>query len=421
MNKQFKKVKAFLEGKKTALETQKKNASLTDDQKTKIDIALQEVQDAITALDSATEETTNEQLIEIFTKAMESLTASSDAAVEAMKSEVEASINKIQAKLEKANASKKFKASLSLKTLKASQANAIDGHKPFSAGVDVTAWTPEAEVEDIEVYHQLIGVAAGFEVSTTAKTAIKLRKLEKGSGAAAVVLNHGIKPKIEYVGEQSVVNVDTYAGVVEGIADEDLEDNPTLENELQMEALSELGVAENVAALALLDSVAKPYGNINFGTVAYADEKTAIAAMIDQVRQALGTRTSDINMAANSSQWAKLKDLRNANGTPIDITSVIGDVKPIVDNSIAGDTIYVFAKRFAKIRMYMAAKAEWYKGVKAVTTEGVVTAVYSEWRLDESSLRARQRQAIYVTDDTTVVKASLAGVVAAVKAVAVEG
>ena len=415
--KKLKTVKAFLEGRKVSLENQKKSASLTDEQKTKIDEALQSVMNSISELDAAEEEATNEQLIAIFTKAVDALSSANEASLEANKSEVEAMINKVQASIKKiGNGGKKFTASLSLKTLRDSKEKSIEGYKPFSAGVDVTDWTPEAEIENVEVYHPLIGVAAGFDVSTTSKTSIKIRTMEKGSGAAAVVLNHGVKPALEYVGAQSVVNVDTYAGVVEGIADEDLEDNPELENELQMEAMTELATAENTAAITLLTGAAKSYANTNFGTVAHPDERAALAAIIDQVRQALGVRQSPICLAMNSSQWAKLRDLRNDNGTPIDIASVIGDVEQITDNNIPTDTVYCWAKKFAKLKIYKAAQADWYKGVKVVSAQGAVTAVYSEWRTDESSLRVRQREVMYVTDDNTVVKTTLSGVVEAITA-----
>ena len=414
MKKELLKVKAFLATKVTALEAQKKSASLTDDQKTKIDEALKEVQDAITALDAAEDEATNEQLVAIFTKALEALSTSTDAAAAAMKTEVEARLNKIQAKLEKGVGSKqKVTASLSLKKLKESREN-DGGFKPFTAGIDVTDWTPEAEVDNVEIYHPLIGVAAGLDVSTTTSTSIKIRKMQKGSGSAAVVLNHGVKPVLEYVGSQSVVNVETYAGVVEGIADEDLEDNAGLEAEIQQEALVELSVVENAAAIVLLNGAAQAYSNTTFGTTAHADMKSAIVAVIDQVRKALGNRQSPICLAMNSSQWAKAKDLRNDNGTPIDIMTILGDVEMITDNTIATDNFICWAKKFAKLKVYKTKTPDWYKGVKVVTGNGNVTAVYSEWRTDESSLRVRQRQVMYVTDDTTVVKGTISGVITAI-------
>jgi len=415
------KVKAFLSTKVTALEAQKKSASLTDEQKTKIDEALKEVQDAITALDAAQEEATNEQLVAIFTKALEALSASTDAAAAAMKTEVEARLTKIQAKIEKGVGSKqKVTASLSLKKLKESREN-DGGFKPFTAGVDVAAWTPEAEVENVEIYHPLIGVAAGLDVSTTTSTSVKIRKMQKGSGAAAVVLNHGVKPVIEFVGSQSVVNVETYAGVVEGIADEDLEDNAGLEAEIQQEALIELSTVENAAAIVLLNGAAQAYANVTFGTTTHADMKSAIVAVIDQVRKALGNRQSPICLAMNSSNWAKAKDLRNDNGTPIDIMTILGDVEMITDNTLTADNFICWAKRFAKLKIYKTKTPDWYKGVKVVSAEGNVTAVYSEWRTDESSLRVRQRQVMYVTDNTTVVKGTISGVIDAITEVPVEG
>lgn len=412
MKEQLKKVKSFLEGRKTNLEGQRNSASLTDEQKAKIESALQEVQNAINDLEAAEVAATNEQIVAVFTKALEAMGTASDMQAQALKTEVEAKLNKIQAKLEKGGSkTEKFKAKLSLSLLK--KAGAKTDYVPFSAGVDVSAYTPEAEIENVEIFHPLIGVTQGFDVSATSKTSIKIRTFEKGSGATAVVLNHGVKPELEYVGAQSVVNVSTYAGVVEGIADEDLEDNPELENELQQEALYELAAGENAAAFTLLDGVAQAYGNINFGTVDYADNKTGLIASIDQIRQALGKRQSEICVAMNSSEWAKLKDLRNANGTPIDVQSAIGDVIQITDNSIAADTFYVWAKKYAKIKVYKAAKADWYKGVNVTTANGAVTAVYSEWRTDESSLRVRQREVLYVTDSTTVMKSTFATVIEA--------
>lgn len=415
MRKDLEKVKAFLEARKANIQEQKKSAALTEEQKTKLDEAMSGVQDAINSLEAAEGEATNEQLVAIFTKAIEAFGTSNEMAVQAMKSEVEAKLSKVMAKIEKGGSTpQKFKAKLSLKELKKNGAKT--DFVPLSAGVDVTAWTPEAEVEMVEIYHPLIGVTAGFEVSATSKTSIKVRTAEKASGATAVVLNHGAKPVLEYTGAQSVVNVSTYAGVVENIADEDLEDNPELESELQQEALYDLAISENTAAFTLLDGAAQAFGNANFGTVDYADNKTALVAAIDQVRQALGKRQSDICVAMNSSEWAKMKDLRNASGTPIDIQSVVGDIVQIVDNSIATDTFYVWAKKYAKIKVYKAAQADWYKGVQVTTANGAVTAVYSEWRTDESSLRVRQRQVLYVTDDTTVVKSKFATVLAAITA-----
>lgn len=105
------------------------------------------------------------------------------------------------------------------------------------------------------------------------------------------------------VGAQNVVNVSTIAGIVENIADEDLEDNPGLEAEIQQEALTNLKQFENAGALALL--VSKRDGLFQIQTSVKKlelNEKTALIALIDQVRQALGNRQSEICLAMNSSQ-----------------------------------------------------------------------------------------------------------------------
>jgi len=415
MNKHLATVKEILTKKQLAAKA-KMTASLTAEQKTQLEEVLSQIDAAIAELDAAAEEATAEQLAAIFSKAVETISAITDQTVSEVKTEVAAKLQAMQAKLEvSGKAGKKFSAKLSLSKLKKAEGFAKSDFKPYSAGVDVDAWTPESEIDTVETYRPLIGVVQGFDVSTTSNRTVKVRKFGLDSGAASVVVNHGVKPVLNLLGAQTSVSVDTYAGVVEGIADEDLEDNTGLEAEVQMEAMENLGQVENAAAITLLKGVAASYSNSNFGTPAYADAKTALAAIIDQVRQALGNRLSEISLAMNSSQWALLKDLRNENGTPIDIQSVIGDINQIVDNSLVGDEFICFAKKFAKIKVYKGKTADWYKGIKVTTSEGAVTAVYSEWRTDESSLRVRQRQVMYVSDATTVVKGSIAGVVAALQ------
>ena len=66
------------------------------------------------------------------------------------------------------------------------------------------------------------------------------------------------------------------------------------------------------------------------------------------------------------------------------------------------------------LKIYKNKTVDWYKGVKVTTTEGVITAVTSEWRTDEGSLRVRQRGMMYISEDTTVVKGTISGVVTAV-------
>lgn len=417
MNKHLLIVKATLDKKKAGISARLAQASITPEDKTKLDAAMAEIETAIKALEDAAEDATIEQLAAIFSKAVEVLTATSDVQVaqdmQAMQAKIEERLTALQAKISiGGGAGKKFSARLDHKLLKAA-AKDSEGYRPYSAGVDATAWTPESAIEDVEIFHPLIGVAAGFTVSTTSTTAIKLRKFGV-TGSAAVVLNHGVKPLIEMVGTQNIVNVETFAGIVEGIADEDLEDNTGLQTEVQQEALENLAQFENTSAIALLESQSQAYVNVSFGTKAGADEKTAIVAIIDAVRQKLGNRQSAIVLAMNSSQWAKLMDLRNTNGTPIDIATVLGDVEKVVDNGITGDNFYCYAKKFANIKIYKGKTAEWYKGIKSTVVDGKVTAVYSEWRTDEQSLRVRQRQVMYISDNSVFFKGSLNGVVTAI-------
>lgn len=423
MNKHLLVVKNILDQKKAALNAKKVQASLTAEQKTAIEETMKQIEEAIAALEAADAEATAEEISSIFAKAVETLSVITDKAVEEVKTEVEAKLQEMQAKIQVQEAQrKKVSAKMSLKKLKANkETSTLDGYKPYLAGVDVSAWTPESEIDNVEIFRPVIGVVGGLTVTTTSRTSVKVRKFGLDSGSAAVVLNHGIKPELIMLGSQTAVEVSTYAGVVKGIADEDLEDNAGLEDEIKTEALENLAGVENDAAILLLKGVASAYSNTNFGTKVGADEKTAIAAIIDMVKQRLGRRQSEICFALNSSQWALLNDLRNANGTPIPIDSIFGGIIKIEDNTLSGDEFICWAKKFSKLAVYKNAQIDLYKGIQVVSTNGQITTVTSEWQTDESSVRVRQRQAMYVSDATTVVKGTISGVKTAVTAEEVQG
>jgi hypothetical protein len=409
MNKHLKSVKDLLVAKQGSLKA-KLQAGISDDVKKSVEEALAGIEKGLADLETAEQEATIEQLTALFTEAIDKLAKAgqvTEVEMASMQKTMEANLGKLQAQISKGgNSAKKFKASMSLKRIKKSS-----DYQPYSAGVDVTDWTPEAEVEMVESFRPLVGVMGGFNIGTTGKPSLKVRKLT-ATGTAMVVANHSPKPLIELVGSQNVVNAQTIAGIIEGVADEDLEDNAGLESEIRFEALEELSQAENVSAVALLEASGQAFANDNFGTVAYADLKTAIVAVVDQVKQALGNRKSEIALAMNTSTWAKLKDLRNENGTPISIESIIGDVIALEDNTITDDNFYCWAKKYVNFKVYKTSEAEWYKGVKVVTDEDdAITAIYSEWRTDEQSIRVRERGMMYVSDTSVVVKGSLGDVV----------
>lgn len=419
MNKHLITVKDILNKKKANVSKKLLQASITAEQKTALDEVMSQIDTAIQELDAADAEATAEQIASIFSKAVETLSSLADNSTEEVMANVTAMMAKLQAKIDAGQKSaKKFSAKMSLKALKANKESGSEsGFKPYSAGVDVTAWTPESEIDNVEIYRPVIGVVGGFTVSSTTRTSVKIRKFGLDSGACAIVVNHGIKPELITLGSQTAVEVSTYAGVVKGIADEDLEDNPGLEGEIQNEALENLASVENDAAITLLKGVASAYANVSFGSKVGADEKTAIVAIIDMVQQKLGRRQSEICFALNSSQWALLNDLRNSNGTPIPIDSIFGGVQKIVDNTLVADEFICWAKKFAKFAVYKSTQTDWYKGVQVLGAPGSITTVTSEWQTDESSVRVRQRQVMYVSDATTVVKGNVSGVVTAIKTV----
>ena len=414
MNKHLVSVKKMLELKKASIQNKMK-ASIADDVKQSLTDALAEIESGLADLEAADGEATIEQIVGLFSNAIEKLSKAGEAVdveVEAMKKDVEANLTKLQAQIQKGNNSKKrVSASMDMKKTMGQKA---DSYVPFHAAVDMSAWTPESEIDNVETFHPLIGVVGGFDVASTSKPSMKVRKLS-ATGTATAVVNHAPKPVIEVVGAQNLVAASTLAGVIEGIADEDLEDNPELAVELQNEALENLAQAENTSAIAVLEAAGQAFNHVAFGKVFYADNRTAVLAVVDQVRAALGNRPSPICFAANSSTWAKLKDLRNSNGTPIPLETVLGDVIAIEDNAITGTNFYCYAKKYAKLRIYKGAQQDWYKGVKFTESGGNITSVYSEWRTDEQSIRVRERIMMYVADNSTVVKGDLVVVAASLQ------
>ena len=167
-------LRANLVSQKTKVDEKLLQASLSAEQKTALEDVLAKVNENIKLIDEAEETASNEQLMAIFTQAIEAFKSAATAEnveVQASLKATQADMLKLQAKIDNggAGAGKKFKASVDFKRLKESKNIVSDGFKPYSAGVDVTAYTPEAEIETVEVFHPLIGVTQGFEYSTTAK------------------------------------------------------------------------------------------------------------------------------------------------------------------------------------------------------------------------------------------------------------
>lgn len=417
MNKHLLAVKAILDKKKAAATAKLAQATLSPEQKTQLDDVMSQIDAAIAELDAAAEDATADQIAAIFSKAVETLSVATDQSVNAIQTEVAAKLQAMTAKLESQNEKKNKKFSAKLSMLRASKSDIkkdSDGFRPYSAGVDVEAWTPEAEIDSVETFRPMVGVAAALKLTTTSNRMIKIRKFGATGGAFAVVVKHGAAPVITMQADQSIVEVQKYMGVVENVAIEDFEDNPGLESEIQDVAFNQLAQDENAAAIALLKGAAIQYSNPDFAPKVGADEKTALVAIPCAVNRNLGTRRSAICLALNSSMWALLGDLRNSNGTPIPIDSVLGSIKKVEDNTLVGDEFICWAEEYAKLAVYKGQTSEWYQGVHVTKDGANVTSVYSEVRTDEKSLAVRVRELMYVTDSSVVMKGTISGVVAAV-------
>jgi hypothetical protein len=416
MNKHLIAVKNILDKKKAGVSAKLLQAGITAEQKTKLDEVMNEINGQLSELEAAAEDATSDQLSAIFSNAVQKLSELSEQSMEAAKADVAAMVAKLQAQILKGGEKgKKFSAKLSLKMLsKSTEAKDSDGFRHYSAGVNVEAYTPEAEIETVEAFRPMIGVAGALETGTVSQREVKIRTFGKTGGAFAVVVKHGAAPVLTMQGDESIVEVQKYMGVVENIAVEDFEDNSSLESEVIAVANEDLAQVENDAAIVLLKGAAGAYANVNFGTKVGADEKTALLAIVDAVKQKLGRRLSTICLALNSSQWALLGDLRNSNGTPIPIDSVLGSIEKVEDNTLVGDEFICWAKKFAKNKIFKGKTQEWYRGINVTKDGANVTAVYSEYRTDEKSLAVRVRQLMYITDSSVFFKGTISGVKTAI-------
>lgn len=287
----------------------------------------------------------------------------------------------------------------------------------FKNLVDLSAYTPEAEIDYVGTFRPVVGVKAGFEVSSTNKSAVKVRKLTQ-SGKAAAVAVHGVKPVIEFTGAQSIVNKTKLAGIVTGIADEDIWEDGQLEQDLQNEAMAALDSTENAALITLLETGAafsNPFGV----AVADADTRRALMALIVKVKQNVGTALngSKIALAMNSAQWALLDDLRNANDTPISSDIITNSVIRIEDDSITDDKVYAWAVNMAKFKVYKPAFSKLYdsgvrvtKATDSETSITYVSDVFTAWQKNEQDLLVEEAVIVYLRDTTACVKGTIAGI-----------
>ncbi|MBR0335204.1 MAG: hypothetical protein IIX13_09745, partial [Bacteroidales bacterium] len=96
--------------------------------------------------------------------------------------------------------------------------------------VDLSAWTPETETDYVPTVRPIRGILKGFNIRETSRQAVKVRSFGDFSATFAAVNKHNLKPVVEFVGAQNIVNVTKFAGIIQGVADEDIWEDDKLED-----------------------------------------------------------------------------------------------------------------------------------------------------------------------------------------------
>lgn len=427
MKKKILTVKNAIENRKNAAATKLAdvNNKLSDDQKTALNGIIEECNSLLAELDAMEEETSNSKLLEL----VNNILASFASQMEEMKAENLANLQKLQNQLQ---AKKARKARKQMRIMQ----NKMRRDVPTNL-VDLSDYTPDSDTEYVAGYRPVTGIMAGFTIGTTSKQSRKIRTLTKdGDSVFVSVAKHGIKPTIDMVGTQRIANMTKFAGIIQGVADEDLYEDGQLRASIEREGLAELDATKNGAALSLLTTAAKTVSNWTKPFVkADSDMRTQLLAVITSVRLQLGNRASRIAVAMNPAQWALLEDLRNENDTPISADLILNQVIKIEDATITGDNVLVWAADMAVYDIYRPAEMKWHDdGVRIVTEESAqfgedtgdlvalvgeeekpyVVNAYTAWQANEQDLLVEEMAIMYLRDTNCAFYDSLADVKTAI-------
>ena len=217
MNKHLLIVKANLDKRKAGITAALAQASIKPEDKTKLDAAMAEIEAGLKALDDADAEATNEEIMAVFTKAMESLMATQDVQMASDIQEAQAKLavkfdaelQKLQAKIDAGTGSrKKFSAKLSLsRANKSTEAKDSENFRSFSAGVDVESWTPEAEIDNVEIFRPMIGVAGAIDTSLNILDTVVSKELAYHDVANEILVRfHPWMEHPYFIADQDILN-----------------------------------------------------------------------------------------------------------------------------------------------------------------------------------------------------------------------
>ena len=421
MKKKLQDVRNFLEARKNAAAdklAKKAENKLTDEQVRKLNELVDALNAQITQIDALEEEASNEAVLSAINAVFANFANALQEAETATQNRLAAMQNQLNAK----NAKKERKR---LNIMRSKMEKGVAKNL-----IDLSAWTPETDTDYVPTARPIRGLLKGFVVRETRRQAVKVRAFGNFSATFAVVDKHNAKPKIEFTGSQFIANLTKIAGIIEGVADEDIWEDDHLDDSIELEALAMLMQAENLVAYALLTAHPGTFTN-PFGVQLTApDMRTQILAVIEWVKTKIGDVPSEVAVAMHPAQWALLDDLRNANGTPISSDIINNNCIRIEDGNIPLGSILAWPKEFAKFLIYRRPEMKWFdSGVRAATeTETIVTAVdfdnstattesktyvtsvNTAWQVNERDLRCEEAVIMYLRAAGLVISSTLADI-----------
>ena len=421
MKKKLQDVRNFLEARKNAAAdklAKKAENKLTDEQVRKLNELVDALNAQITQIDALEEETSNEAVLSAINSVFANFANALQEAETATQNRLAAMQNQLNAK----NAKKERKR---LNVLRSKMEKGVAKNY-----VDLSAWTPETETDYVPTVRPIRGILKGFNIRETTKQAVKVRSFGNFSATFAAVNKHNLKPVVEFVGAQNIVNVTKFAGIIQGVADEDIWEDDKLEDAIELEALAMLAQAENLGAFTLLTANPGTFTNPYGVQLTNTDMRTQVLAVIEWVKTQIGDVPSEIAVAMHPAQWALLDDLRNANGTPISSDIINNSCIRIEDANVTLGSIVAWPKEFAKMLIYRRPELKWFdSGVRATTeTETIVTAVdfdnstattesktyvtsvNTAWQVNERDLRCEELVIMYLRAAGLVISSSLSDI-----------
>ena len=421
MKKKLQDVRNFLEARKNAAAdklAKKAENKLTDEQVRKLNELVDALNAQITQIDALEEEASNEAVLSAINAVFANFANALQEAETATQNRLAAMQNQLNAK----NAKKERKR---LNIMRSKMEKGVAKNY-----VDLSAWTPETETDYVPTSRPIRGILKGFNIRETSRQAVKVRSFGSFSATFAAVNPHTAKPVVEFVGAQNIVNLTKFAGIIQGVADEDIWEDDKLEDAIELEALAMLAQAENLGAFTLLTANPGTFTNPYGVQLSNTDMRTQVLAVIEWVKSQIGDVPSEIAVAMHPAQWALLDDLRNANGTPISSDIINNNCIRIEDANVALGSIVAWPKEFAKMLIYRRPELKWFdSGVRANTTNieyvadidfvsqtastknfDAITSVTTAWQVNERDLRCEEAVIMYLRAAGLVISDSLADI-----------